>query len=64
MIEKIGLYAPVIVPLLVALSAGLGLPGSHGWSLIGRCFVVVGCLCLAVAGFRKIHDDSEPTGGR
>jgi len=64
MIEKIGFYAPIISPLLIALAAGLGLPESHGLSVIGRAFVVIGSLCFAVAAFRRLHNKPEQTADR
>jgi hypothetical protein len=57
--EKIGLYAPAITPLLLVLAVGLGLPGRHGFSLIGGCIAVVGLTCLAFAAFRRIHSEAE-----
>jgi hypothetical protein len=59
--EKIGLYAPVIAPLMIALAVGLGLQERKGASLVFSVIVMVGSLGLAMLAFRKIRKPSKPT---
>ena len=54
-LEKIGLYAPVIAPLIVALSAALGLHDRHGAALIVSIAMIAVGLILAVLGFRRVQ---------
>lgn len=55
----IGRYAPVIAPMIIALSAALGLHDRHGAALIVSIAIIAGCLVLAVLGIKRVRKEAQ-----
>ena len=64
MIEKLGVYAPAIAPLMLALALTLPLPERHGTSALVSGVGVLACLVLALVQFRRIQKQLKTSGDR
>ena len=57
--EKIGLYAPAIVPMILAMSLALGMLHRQGSALVASGIGVAVCIVFSLVLFRQIRKQAQ-----